>query len=108
MATNEPGPRDHLITRALEGELSELDAELREEQPLDPAEAPERLARHAMGELRRGLDSDEPADAQAHEVNELLRRFGRDGFVDSEIALPARVLQGVKGRSPLGDVVPLP
>src|SRR6187549_2458817 len=57
MASTDPGPRDHLITRALERDLA--------------AVAP-----------RAGSDA--------------------------EIALPARVLQGIRGRSPLGDVVPLP
>lgn len=106
MASNDPGPRDHLITRSLERDLSGLEAVLRDEHPLDPAEAPERLARHAMSELRRGLDSDDPSDAQARQVNDVLRSFG--GVADAEVALPARILQGIKARSPLGDVVPLP
>jgi superfamily II DNA or RNA helicase/HKD family nuclease len=90
----------------LERDLSGLEAVLRDEHPLDPAEAPERLARHAMSELRRGLDSDDPSDAQARQVNDVLRSFG--GVADAEVALPARILQGIKARSPLGDVVPLP
>jgi superfamily II DNA or RNA helicase/HKD family nuclease len=106
VASNDPGPRDHLITRSLERDLSGLEAVLRDEHPLDPAEAPERLARHAMSELRRGLDSDDPSDAQARQVNDVLRSFG--GVADAEVALPARILQGIKARSPLGDVVPLP
>jgi HKD family nuclease len=108
MASTDPGPRDHLITRSLERDLSDLDAEVRDEQHLDPAEAPERLSRHAMGELKRRLDGDEPADAQARRVNEILRQFGGDETTDAEVALPARLLQGIKARSPLGDVVPLP
>jgi superfamily II DNA or RNA helicase/HKD family nuclease len=106
VASNDPGPRDHLITRSLERDLSGLEAVLRDEHPLDPAEAPERLARHAMSELRRGLDSDDPSDAQARQVNDVLRSFG--GVADAEVALPARILQRIKARSPLGDVVPLP
>jgi superfamily II DNA or RNA helicase/HKD family nuclease len=90
----------------LERDLSGLEAVLRDEHPLDPAEAPERLARHAMSELRRGLDSDDPSDAQARQVNDVLRSFG--GVADAEVALPARILQRIKARSPLGDVVPLP
>ncbi len=60
-----PGPRDHLITRAFERLLQRLDAEFREDIPLDPYEGPERLARHAMGEIARQLASDDDADAQA-------------------------------------------
>ena len=108
MAATDPGPRDHLITRALERDLSALDAEVVDEQPLDPAEAPDRLARHAMGELRVALDGEDSADAQAARVNALLCGFDQPDQVDREVALPARVLQGIKGRSPLGDVVPLP
>src|SRR5215210_2696737 len=33
-----PGPRDHLVTRVLDDELRGLDADLRLEDPLDPAE----------------------------------------------------------------------
>jgi superfamily II DNA or RNA helicase/HKD family nuclease len=108
MAATDPGPRDHLITRALERNLSVLDTEVLDEQPLDAADAPNRLARHAMGELRVALDGEESADAQAERVNALLRGFDQSDELDSEVALPARVLQGIKGRSPLGDVVPLP
>jgi len=54
MTDTDPGPRDHLITRALERALSALASEVRDEAALDAAEAPERLARHAMDELRRG------------------------------------------------------
>src|SRR4051794_3836813 len=108
MAATDPGPRDHLITRALECDLSALDAEVLDEQPLDPPEASDRLARHAMGELRVALDGAESADAQAERVNALLRSFDQSDELDAEVALPARVLQGIKGRSPLGDVVPLP
>ena len=108
MAPIGPGPRDHLVTRALERALSELDKELRVEDSLDPAEAPERLARHAMVELRRELDGDDSADAQAERVNEVLRKLSGEDALDGEIALPARVLQGIKSRSRLGDVVPLP
>ena len=58
-----PGPRDHLVTRRLERELRHLAAEVLDESPLDSAEAPERLARHVMDELRRELAADEdPSD----------------------------------------------
>jgi HKD family nuclease len=108
MAAMDPGPRDHLVTRALERDLSTIDAEAVDEKSLDPAEAADRLARHAMGELRVGLDGEDSADTQAERVNALLRGFeGRDEL-DTEVALPARILQGIKGLTPLGDVVPLP
>jgi HKD family nuclease len=108
MAATDPGPRDHLITRALERDLAAIARDVLEESPLDAAEAPERLARHAMAELRRELGAeDESADAQARRVNELLGSLAGDS-VDGKVALPARLLQGIKGRSPFGDVVPLP
>jgi superfamily II DNA or RNA helicase/HKD family nuclease len=108
MAATNPGPRDHLITRALEHDLRALDEEVVDEQPLDPAEAPDRLSRYAMDELRVALDGEESADTQAQRVNALLRGLDRSDELDGGIALPARVLRGIKGRSPLGDVVPLP
>jgi superfamily II DNA or RNA helicase/HKD family nuclease len=108
MAATDPGPRDHLVTRALERDLGALAPEVRDEKPLDPVEAPERLARHAMDELRRELSSHEAADVQAQRVNEVLRRVAGEMVLDAEVALPARLLQGIKARSPVGDVVALP
>lgn len=110
MTSPAPGPRDHLITRALREALAGLDPELLVETALDPAEAPERLARHLLPEVRRALDDEESADAQAARVNSLLGEAlgGEDEANDAEVELPARILQGVKGRSSLGDVVPLP
>ena len=108
MAPIEPGPRDHLITRALERDLSQLEPELRDEQALDDGEARTRLARHGMDEISRQLDPDEPADKQAQRVNAALRDLASTDSRESEVALPARLLKGIKRRSPLGDVVPLP
>jgi superfamily II DNA or RNA helicase/HKD family nuclease len=108
MGTTDPGPRDHLVTRALERALTDLDAELVDEHPPDAAEAPDRLARHAMAELRVNLDGEDSADVQAERVNEIVRTFADGDQPDAQVSLPARVLQGIKGRSPLGDVVPLP
>ena len=108
MGTTDPGPRDHLVTRALERALTALDAELLDEHPLDPSEAPDRLARHAMAELRVNLDGEDSADAQAERVNSIVRTFADGDEPDPQVSLPARVLQGIKGRSPLGDVMPLP
>lgn len=108
MGTTEPGPRDHLVTRRLERDLNDLAPDVLDETPLDRAEAPHRLARHVMDELRRELGAeDDSADEQAGRVNDLLRGVVGDG-VGADVMLPARVLQGIKGRSPLGDVVPLP
>jgi len=85
-----------------------LAAEVIGEAPLDGAEAPERLARHVMDELRCELAADEdPSDEQAGRVNALLAGAIRDSS-DAEVLVPARVLRGIKGRSPLGDVLPLP
>ena len=62
-----------------------------------------------MDELRRELRVEgAAADVQAQTVNEILRRFAPGAGGDTEVALPARVLEGIRGRSPLGDVVPLP
>ena len=108
MGATDPGPRDHLITRVLRRQLSELDADERLEEALDPAEAPERLARHAMGELRRELEGDESSDEKAARVNQVLRLVADGTNRDAEVELPARLLQGIKARSSLGDVVPLP
>jgi superfamily II DNA or RNA helicase/HKD family nuclease len=104
----EPGPRDHLITRALRRALDEIEPDVRVESPLDAAEAPERLARHAMGEMKRKLAGDELADEQAARVNRVLRDLAGTRIEDGEIDRPPRVLEGIKARSALGEVVPLP
>lgn len=104
----DPGPRDHLVTRRLERDLRRLTAEVIDEAPLDGAEAPERLARHVMDELRRELAADDDASAdQASRVNTLLAGAIGDG-TDAEVLIPPRLLRGIKARSPLGDVLPLP
>ncbi len=108
MGANEPGPRDHLVTRSLQRGLDGVDLESRVEQALDPAEAPERLARHAMEEIRRALEGDAPSDAKAERVNDIFRRFLDGGDSEAGVALPARLLQGIKARSALGDLLPLP
>jgi superfamily II DNA or RNA helicase/HKD family nuclease len=108
MASTDPGPRDHLITRSLERDLGELAPDLVDDAPLDAAEAPERLARHAMGELRRDLAASDRADVQAEQVNALLVGLGSEEAADAAVVIPPKVLQGIKERSPLGDVVPLP
>jgi hypothetical protein len=72
MASLEPGPRDHLITLSLRRSLDDLDPEVIDEGALDAAEAPDRLARHAAGELRRDLAGDDSADGQAERTNAAL------------------------------------
>lgn len=106
-----PGPRDHLITRALERLLQHLGAEFRDEVALDSAEGPDRLARHAMAEIARQLAAgDEDADDQAARLNGLLRGLvaNDDDWAQTEIVVPARILSGIKPRSPLGQPVGLP
>jgi superfamily II DNA or RNA helicase/HKD family nuclease len=107
LSSVDPGPRDHLITEQLERDLRAIAPDLRVIAGLDPAEAAARLARHAMEEIRRELgDGEAPADAQAARVNALLHGLSADESVS--VALPARVLQGIQERSPLGDPLPLP
>jgi len=106
-----PGPRDHLVTERLARTLRAVPDELRVEVPLDSAEAPDRLARHAMAEIRRDLAGGDAADAQARQINDLLADLDGDASVDQSVAIPARVLQGIKGVSPLGkpvDLAPAP
>ncbi len=106
----QPGPRDHLITRALARLLSQLYPSFRLDVELDPVEAPERLARHAMAEIARQLAGDETADVQASRLNTLLRSFvsDQDDWAQTEVVVPARVLSGIRPRSPLGEPVDLP
>src|SRR4051794_25345923 len=99
MAATDPGPRDHLITRSLERQLGDLDSELVDEVALDAAEGPERLARHAMGELRRDLADHDEADAQAKRINSLLDDLGSEEARDAALVIPPKILQGIKGRS---------
>ena len=105
-----PGPRDHLITRELARRLEQVAAELRADVALDPAEGPERLARHAMREIARQLVDDESAESQAGRLNALLRPLvvDADDWEAAEVVLPPRVLSGIKRRSALGDPMPLP
>src|ERR1017187_2659094 len=105
-----PGPRDHLITRELAHGLERLDPEVRVEAPLDPAEGPARLARHAMQEVERELAVDETAEVQAERLNGVLRQLAGEGekALPAGVGLPPRALCGIKDRSPLGAPVELP
>ena len=110
MPSTNPGPRDHLLTKALQSAIAGLDDDLLVESDLDPVEAPERLARHLMNEVRLALGrNEESADRQAQETNELLRQaLALDAADAAEVVLPARILQGIRGRTPLGDPSPPP
>ncbi len=105
-----PGPRDHLITESLARELSGLDPEVIVEASLDPAEGPSRLARHAMREIERELAIDESADVQAERLNRVLRQVANSESPSEglQVALPPRVLLGIRARAPVGDLLPLP
>lgn len=107
MTSKTPGPRDNLLTRLLERELEGLEPELRSEEPLDPAEGPERLARHAMKQIQSDLAAVDTAEEQAKRLNGLLADLS-DDTRDAQLELPPRLLTGIKARSPLGDPVPLP
>src|SRR5438093_8805121 len=99
MGATEPGPRDHLVTRRLERDLRGLAPDVIDETPLDAAEAPERLARYVMEELRRELAAGEEAsDEQAGRVNALLGGAVGD-TADAEVLVAARLPRGTKGRS---------
>lgn len=98
------------MTRALREAIAGLDPELVSVAKLDSAEAPERLARHLMAEVRCALEAEEEsADAAAERVNALLSRALPEGEAEAAgIELPARILQGIAGRTPMGTVAPLP
>src|SRR3954462_12359234 len=99
MSGTDPGPRDHLVTQSLERDLKRLAAEEIDLLALDGAEAPDRLARHLLQEVRRELAASETsADDQAARVNSLLQASVANS-TDAEVALPARLLVGIKGRS---------
>ena len=104
----QPGPRDHLVTRALERVLADLDPDLIEQRPLDPVEAPDRLARYIADELRRHLAGSDTAEDQANRINAVLRDFVSDEETAPQVALPARILNGIRALSALGRPVDLP
>jgi superfamily II DNA or RNA helicase len=97
-----PGLRDELVTDRLAGRLVDIGEELVDLAELDPADAPERLARHAGEAIRQALedmrDGDETADAQALAVNKIIQALA-DG---ETISLPPRVLTGL--RRPAGGL----
>jgi superfamily II DNA or RNA helicase/HKD family nuclease len=105
-----PGPRDHLITESLARELSRLDPEAIVDASLDPAEGPNRLARHAMREIERKLAVDDSSDVQAERLNRVLAQFsaGENTSDGTQIALPPKVLLGIRARGRVGELLPLP
>ncbi|HET9079179.1 MAG TPA: hypothetical protein VFO01_01485, partial [Trebonia sp.] len=83
-----PGPRDHLITQPLDQDLRRLDPQVVVTEPLDPAEGPDRLARHGMQELVRELTVSEAAEDQAERLNGVLRQLSNgNGSPPAEVAL---------------------
>ncbi len=90
--------------------LASLDTDLVEDVALDPAEGPERLARHAMREIARQLARDESANTQAAALNSILAGIVSDAAdrAATEIVMPPKVLAGIKRRSALGEPLDLP
>ena len=90
--------------------LQQLDAELREDVALDPSEGAPAARPTCDGRDRAAARRRrEGAGAQAIRLNDLLRRIVLDGddWAQTEVVVPARVLSGIKSRSPLGaPVVP--
>jgi len=101
-----PGPRDELITRRSTAKLDRLDPELRVVEELDKAETPDRLARFANDQLRQSLDPEAAAEDQAILVNRALAELEADDV--DEVALPPRILRGIKARTATGGVLDLP
>jgi superfamily II DNA or RNA helicase len=61
-----------------------------------------------MDELGLTLAEEESSHVQATRVNALLDDFAGDRTEDSQLALPPRVLLGIRDRSPFGEPLPLP
>ncbi len=62
-----------------------------------------------MVEVCRALGGEDSADLQARQVNALLSRALTPAESHTaEVVLPARILQGISERTPLGSVAPLP
>ncbi|UGS38492.1 hypothetical protein DSM104329_04921 [Capillimicrobium parvum] len=102
-----PGPRAHLLTRALQAALAALDPAALEVEALDPAEGPDLLARHLANAVRRALRDEERVDDQATTVNELLLAADRSD-VDETLAMPPRMLRAIRAAGPLGGFADAP
>lgn len=91
----QPGPRDHVVTRALAELLSGIDSSLVDRAPLDAAEGPRRLARHLARVIERELaalgDDSDVAARQSQRINALL-----EASVDESIVIPPEVWTGLR------------
>src|SRR5438132_4320279 len=90
-----PGPRDHLLTRALVRVLESVDPSLVDRLALDGAEGPRRLARHLAAVIERELaglgDDRDTARRQAELVNALL-----GSHEEEMIIIPPEVWTGLR------------
>lgn len=88
-----PGPRDHLLTERLAAALAALPPEVIKQQPLDAAEAPDRLARHLADALLPVLMNMSLSDEQAALINLLVANANGDR--GDAIVQPPMVLNDV-------------
>ena len=107
MTALQPGPRDHLLTRALEEALAQLPAEALDVEALDAAEAPQRLARHLAAAVKTALAARDDADDQATAINALLQAADPEATHEM-LSLPPRVLTGIRPANPLGGFADTP
>ena len=96
-----PGLRDEVLTAAAERALAELDPEIVSKQPLDVADAPERLARHLAAVARRLLrqlsDQDVPVEDQALVINRAIQLLASDeAAAEDLVAVPPDLLWGIR------------
>ncbi|MDO9354917.1 MAG: DUF3427 domain-containing protein [Solirubrobacteraceae bacterium] len=101
-----PGPRDHLVTRALEQALADLEPDSFVTEDLEVAEAPRRLARHLGIAVQQALtslaeSSDDALAAQATQLNTLLDQADPEEVGDL-IAFPPRILTELRTPAPAG------
>lgn len=101
-----PGPRDELITRAVERALADLDPNQLVQEPLDPAEAPDRLSRHlaravaaALREFNDAPNDDNAADMGAQHVGHINPLLADP---DEHVVLPPRVLKEIRSFAATG------
>jgi superfamily II DNA or RNA helicase/HKD family nuclease len=95
-----PGLRDEVLTAATRRDLAAVGEELVTRLPLDPAEAPERLARHLAAVARRLLmrmsETELAADEQAAIVNRAIELLAAGESADEDlVAQPPDLLAGI-------------